>query len=286
MRHIISILLLACISLSSYAQTPYDSFAPETSRPVLELSEIKESKEGSKNTALTDTVVILDVDVRKWLSIDPLSDKYPGISPYAYCAWNPINAIDPDGREEWDLDVNTGKFQNIGNKGGSSIDYYSIGVHEGELFSSFANFEVERDGGTINSFRIQETDKSTISAFHIPETNVEGFFLERPGPDTEKAGQSLRIPAGQYGLHENPGSNYPGVPRLYLPNEGIGGKFDTRGILIHRGNYPDDSKGCLLPGSSRTIDFVGNSKIMLPQITNYVTSKNWLVKLNIFNAFK
>ena len=65
MRHIISILLLACISLSSYAQTPYDSFAPETSRPVLELSEIKESKEGSKNTALTDTVVILDVDVRR-----------------------------------------------------------------------------------------------------------------------------------------------------------------------------------------------------------------------------
>ena len=58
MKHILSILLLACISLSSYAQTPYDSFAPETSRPVLELSEIKESKEGSKNTALTDTVVV------------------------------------------------------------------------------------------------------------------------------------------------------------------------------------------------------------------------------------
>lgn len=97
MKHILSILLLACISLSSYAQTPYDSFAPETSRPVLELSEIKESKEGSKNTALTDTVVVHDVDVCKWLSVDPLADKYPGISPYAYCGWNPINAIDPDG---------------------------------------------------------------------------------------------------------------------------------------------------------------------------------------------
>ena len=48
---------------------------------------------------------------------------------------------------------------------------------------------------------------------------------------------------------------------------------------------PDDSKGCLL-SSSRTIDFVGNSKITLPKITNYVASKNWLVKLNIFNAFK
>ena len=221
-----------------------------------------------------------------WLSPDPLLDKYPYISPYAYCSWNPINKIDPDGRAEWSLDVKTGEFQKNGNKGGSTTDYYSVGTYEGEKFSSYSNYEIEHGDGTINSFRIQETNKSTISAFHIPETNTSGFILERPGPDTSDSEQSLRIPANQYGLHENQGSHYPGVPRLYLPNEGIGGKFDTRGILIHVGNYPDDSKGCLLPGSSRTIDFVGNSKITLPKITNYVASKNWLVKLNIFNAFK
>lgn len=96
----------------------------------------------------------------------------------------------------------------------------------------------------------------------------------------------MRIPASQYGLHENQGSHYPGVPRLYLPNEGIEGKFDARGILIHIGNYPDDSKGCLLPGSSWAKNFVGNSGKTLPKITNYVASKNWLVKLNIFNAIK
>ena len=33
-----------------------------------------------------------------WLSVNPLADKYPGVSPYAYCAWNPIKNIDPDGR--------------------------------------------------------------------------------------------------------------------------------------------------------------------------------------------
>ena len=32
-----------------------------------------------------------------WLSPDPLANKYPNISPYAYCAWNPIKFIDPDG---------------------------------------------------------------------------------------------------------------------------------------------------------------------------------------------
>lgn len=34
-----------------------------------------------------------------WLSVDPLTDKYPDISPYAYCMWNPVKLVDPDGRE-------------------------------------------------------------------------------------------------------------------------------------------------------------------------------------------
>ncbi len=34
-----------------------------------------------------------------WLSVDPLADKYPSLSPYAYCAWNPVKLVDPDGKE-------------------------------------------------------------------------------------------------------------------------------------------------------------------------------------------
>ena len=34
-----------------------------------------------------------------WLSVDPMADKYPSISPYAYCAWNPMKLADPNGME-------------------------------------------------------------------------------------------------------------------------------------------------------------------------------------------
>lgn len=34
-----------------------------------------------------------------WLSVDPLSNKYPHISPYAYCGNNPVRFVDPDGRK-------------------------------------------------------------------------------------------------------------------------------------------------------------------------------------------
>jgi len=40
-----------------------------------------------------------DSDLSSWLSVDPLSDKYPSMSPYMYCAGNPVMLVDPDGME-------------------------------------------------------------------------------------------------------------------------------------------------------------------------------------------
>lgn len=39
-----------------------------------------------------------------WLSVDPLSDKYPSLSAYNYCALNPVMLVDPDGRDIFEVD--------------------------------------------------------------------------------------------------------------------------------------------------------------------------------------
>ncbi len=38
-------------------------------------------------------------DLSIWLSVDPMSDKYPSLSPYVYCADNPVKLVDPNGEE-------------------------------------------------------------------------------------------------------------------------------------------------------------------------------------------
>ena len=37
-----------------------------------------------------------DSDASIWLSVDPMSDKYTSLSPYAYCANNPVILVDPN----------------------------------------------------------------------------------------------------------------------------------------------------------------------------------------------
>src|SRR5690606_31146250 len=40
-----------------------------------------------------------DPALGRWMNVDPLAEKYPSISSYAYVANNPIIYIDPDGKE-------------------------------------------------------------------------------------------------------------------------------------------------------------------------------------------
>jgi RHS repeat-associated protein len=42
-----------------------------------------------------------DPTVRRFITMDPLAEKYPHISPYAFCSNNPVNRIDPTGTEDY-----------------------------------------------------------------------------------------------------------------------------------------------------------------------------------------
>ena len=75
-----------------------------------------------------------------WLSVDPMTDKYPGISPYHYCHWNPTRLIDPDGMEAfenddtWRYNTETGRLTWINNEGGKSRQTVEMGHSAGKGF--------------------------------------------------------------------------------------------------------------------------------------------------------
>ena len=59
-----------------------------------------------------------------WLSIDPMMDKYPNISPYAYCAWNPLKLMDPDGRDTINVNIDKGTIERIEAAGDHCVNYF------------------------------------------------------------------------------------------------------------------------------------------------------------------
>ena len=124
-RQVLFLSMTTFFALNALAQTPYDNFAPEQSvKPIIEMpkmhfkvantnlnSEIR-SIEFDKNTLSlnllneSDSVlksITLNPNDKKFTSIDPLTEKYYHISPYAYCMNNPIRYIDPNGMDVYRL---------------------------------------------------------------------------------------------------------------------------------------------------------------------------------------
>ena len=53
-------------------------------------------------------------DLSIWLSVDPMAAKYPSLSPYVYCANNPVKLVDPNGEDVWKPDGKGGWIAQAG----------------------------------------------------------------------------------------------------------------------------------------------------------------------------
>lgn len=130
-------------------------------------------------------------------------------------------------------------------------------------------------GKTIIYQRTSETSQSTTGTFSIPASGLTGYFLEPAGPSTITPNQNKRIPARTYNVEKFSGEKYKNVFRLY--NEQVS---KNRGILIHSGSIPDDTKGCLLCAyNNPSPDFVNGSKNMLNSLRTLQINK-----LNIYDV--
>jgi RHS repeat-associated protein len=105
----------------------------------------------------------MDSRVGSFLTVDPLAEKYYSISPYAYCAGNPVKYVDPDGRDWYRHDESGAVFWQEGNT--NSVTY---------------NDQVYRNiGGTYSSYNggvridYNQNEVTTVSDAS-PRFNVEG----------------------------------------------------------------------------------------------------------------
>ena len=126
-----------------------------------------------------------------WLSVDPMADKYPSLSPYAYCGWNPVRLVDPDGEDIviviW---ATTPNNENVGHAGiavsnykeengkmipDGTFTYYDNWPNENinfDLKGAITSVDSERGNELINSIDVFKTK------FHdYEETSPDGVLV-------------------------------------------------------------------------------------------------------------
>ena len=114
-----------------------------------------------------------DARTSVWLAVDPLAEKYPGLSPYAFVANNPIIYIDPDGREIKGVVV---KFDEQGNK---TLDYSKASKAAKRVFSAMLKTET----GTSSAIALAETQTKVTLKTSRGKSPDGGSYAETKGSD-------------------------------------------------------------------------------------------------------
>ena len=137
-------------------------------------------------------------DLSVWLSVDPMAAKYPSLSPYVYCADNPVRCVDPNGEE---IDPESSNLWNImrfslnvekkiakmcmqieksthGMLCGGATDKYTaidrtLTTMETMEVSSQV-YKMSRCGGSVSSLKYNNKDNSLTVSF----SNTSGFIHE------------------------------------------------------------------------------------------------------------
>lgn len=121
----------------------------------------------------------IDMSKPDWIGLDLLCEKYYSISPYAYCAGNPVNRFDPDGKQVI--------------LGGPALN---IGMNK--VVATIINNSDLQDGYILGSALLSPITGNEPSSFEITTDEFGVFngvvFQPASSNDVEAAKSSLLLP--------------------------------------------------------------------------------------------
>ena len=222
------------------------------------------------------------VTVTGWTTVDPMMDKYPGISPYAYCAWNPVKIVDPDGRELGDYYDMTGKYLfNDGLKDGKIY----VESREGSINYQYSGDILKfRELGTIDRIsltftgKIEPNSERAKGKLNIIQEVGDAKF-ERASFDALSGSRKLYpLENGEY-----ISDNFRKRTLTTMVKDGIGFSIDLAPLFeTNRSNlriHPDGG----LPGTEGCIGLTGSAK-QLTEFTEIIKpyySDGMKINLNV-----
>ena len=107
-----------------------------------------------------------------WMSVDPLFEKYVGMSPYNYCAGNPVKLVDVDGRE-----IKVGKIVYIPGKTKISMGKTDFERNTIMALNYLYNGKSDKVKGVIE--KLCNTDRYNITIQKSNDNRVTRSYIEK-----------------------------------------------------------------------------------------------------------
>ncbi len=147
---------------------------------------------------------------------------------------------------------------------------FATGAMTGAIVHLY-NSEAGKKYLRLEVMRKHSTEDTTISVLTIDGKDSGLFILEPGGPDSTEKDSGLRILEGEYDLVPYSSKKYPNAYQVL----GVPGRTK---ILIHSGNFFDDTVGCSLPGTSASFEDgnwqVANSVVARNRLFNQLSGQN------------
>ena len=256
--------------LDTFDYMPYGSEISSTSSTTTDYRFTGKERQSMVNNNIYDSFARFQNTYGRFMSIDPKAESFYHISPYTYCAGDPVNLVDPDGRDWYSIittddknnEITTYKYTNYSSQ--AELDKNNIsGYYLGEALVIIDGSHNECLGskGTI------EDDDAITATFTIYGINGEDDIKTYKGLTVSSdPNKYSRINDGEYLLYHQQMANSAyakdsktyrvvnrdGSPKI-KPHGGynrINGKTYMEAIFFHRTNWSgkatSSSQGCLI----------------------------------------
>ena len=106
-----------------------------------------------------------------WMSVDPMSDKYPSLSPYAYCGNNPVKLVDPNGEEIGNYYDWNGNY--LGWDGQTDNNVHFVSGHNAKIIKKLKGNAVETNQVKIDISVTKDVISEVLDVAERTEKNGE-----------------------------------------------------------------------------------------------------------------